>query len=318
MPCYHPLSAYQDGRRRVFFNLNGCDVYKSIKLPCGQCIGCRLEKSRQWAVRCVHESHMHSDSCFVTLTYDDVHLSRDRSLNYRDFQLFMKRLRKHFLYSNKVSGSDSRTALSSGRVPEKCIRFYMCGEYGEQFSRPHFHACLFGVFFPDRVVFKRLASGSVLYTSKLLESLWPYGFSSIGDVTFESAAYVARYVLKKITGDAADEHYKSFDSETGEVFWRVPEFTRMSLKPGIGATWFDKYKDEVLCRDAVVIRGKECRVPRYYDKLLESVTPEIVDWTRIEREADAMRFEMEQTAERLGVRERVAQARLSFRKRVLK
>ena len=297
MPCYHPLSAYQDGRRRVFFKLDGCDVYRTIQLPCGQCIGCRLERSRQWATRCVHESRMHEFSSFITLTYSDDFLPVDRSLRYRDFQLFMKRLRK----------------LKS--CERQRIRFYMCGEYGETYHRPHYHACLFGCFFPDREIWRTTDSGSVLYTSKQLEELWPYGFCSVGDVTFESAAYVARYVMKKVTGDLAHEHYKCVDSETGEVFWRVPEFTRMSLKPGIGATWYAKFAPEVRESDGVVIRGKRCRVPRYYDSIHSLVVPEDVDWIKIEREANALKHALNQTVDRMAVREKVARAALSFKKR---
>ena len=189
MPCYHPLSAFQcvDGSI-VFYESKRHDTVKSLFLPCGQCVGCRLERSRQWAIRCMHEAQMHEKNCFITLTYDDAHLPGDRSLHYRDFQLFIKRLRK--------------------RYPGRRIRYYMAGEYGENFGRPHWHACLFGIDFDDKSLWKRTSANSLLYRSADLELLWPFGYSSIGDVTFESAAYVARYIMKKVTGKNADQHYQ--------------------------------------------------------------------------------------------------------------
>lgn len=192
MPCYKPLDAWRpidsSSKKLVFsYNAKRCNgPTPDLQVPCGQCVGCRLERSRQWAVRCVHESQMHKENCFITLTYAPEHLPADQSLHYRDFQLFMKRLRKRF----------------SGKV----IRFYMCGEYGENFGRPHFHACLFGHNFDDLTLWK-VQNKQKLYRSKTLEELWPFGHSSVGTVTFESAAYVARYIMKKVTGEAAELHY---------------------------------------------------------------------------------------------------------------
>lgn len=241
---------------------------------------------------------MHEHSVFVTLTYDDDHVPYDSSLNYRHFQLFMKRVRKHFA---------SR------------VRFYMCGEYGEMFSRPHFHACLFGVFFEDRQLYRQLPSGSNLWTSKSLEKLWPYGFSSIGDVTFESAAYVARYVMKKVTGPRAESHYEAVDPVSGEIFSRTPEFTRMSLKPGIGAPFFEKYKKEIYPQDEVVVRGMLMKPPKYYDRLLasdaDSYFAQLDGVIAYERELRAAMLRFDNTPDRLRTREKVTRARLNFKKR---
>jgi hypothetical protein len=183
MACYKPLTAYQCADRSIIWReIPGADVVRTLSLPCGQCVGCRLERSRQWAVRCMHEAQMHTSNCFITLTYapEFIREAKDLSLNYEHFQLFMKRLRKRFT--------------------GKTIRFYMAGEYGELRDRPHFHACIFGLDFEDKKFLKRTETGSILYTSKILEELWPYGYSSIGDVNFESAAYVARYIMKKVNG----------------------------------------------------------------------------------------------------------------------
>lgn len=297
MPCFHPNDAYQDGKRRLFFGrvVRG-DVYRTLKLPCGQCVGCRLRRSAQWAVRCVHESRMHEFSSYVTLTYDDKYLPYDGSLQYKGehgFQRFMKRVRRRF-------GNN--------------VRFYMGGEYGDENGRPHFHAILFGVFFRDRKFHMYSPSGAPLYTSAELSRLWPFGFVTVGDVTFESAAYVARYVMKKVNGDAAFEHYKRVTSD-GEVIWLKPEFNKMSLKPGIGAPWFEKYGKQVFPRDEVVVGGRKMGVPRYYDQLLDRIDPEGFDYVRIDREIRAMEFQADNTPERLAVREIVACAGLSFKVR---
>ena len=127
------------------------------------------------------------------------------------------------------------------------------GEYGSTTKRPHFHACIFGWDFSDRLYFKRTESGEIIYTSRTLERLWPYGFSSIGNVTFQSAAYIARYCTSKVTGDAAKIHYRRED-ENGEYFL-TPEFSHMSLKPAIGKTWLEKYKNDVYNHDYVIVNG---------------------------------------------------------------
>lgn len=300
MACFSPLQAYKPdaGGSLVFSEMAG---YRPIEIPCGQCIGCRLERSRQWAIRCLHESQLHDVSSFITLTYNDEHLPADHSLHYIDFQLFMKRLRAAFNY-----------ALGQR------LRFFMCGEYGERRARPHFHACVFGAFFPDRILFKRLESGSNLYTSKALTSLWPFGFSSIGDVTFESAAYVARYVMKKKFGDVADEFsaYRYVD-DYGEVHYRAPEFCKMSLKPGIGAGWFEKFHVEVYPRDEVVIGGIRMKPPKYYDTLFKNSGSFIWDDIEFDRYLSSLETREDCTPARLRVREQCAHARLVFKKRTL-
>lgn len=292
MPCYHPLTAFQTESGDVVFSERG-KIRRELTLRCGQCVGCKLERSRQWAVRCMHEASMFERNSFVTLTYDDDHLPYDSSLDYRHFQLFMKRLRKRF-------GS---------------ARFYMCGEYGEHTQRPHFHACLFGVGFDDAYPWRKSPAGFMLKRSPTLEKLWIYGSCEIGEVTFESAAYVARYILKKVTGNAAEEHYRIVDSDTGEVFLREPEFTRMSLKPGIGFTWFEKFKDEVFPLDRVVVRGFEARPPRYYKDLLDKLPGTMSDDVDYSRYLTSLKLQSDNTEARLRVKEVVARARIKSLKR---
>jgi hypothetical protein len=198
MPCYKPLDAWRpdkfsDSKALIFtYHPKRCSsVTPDLQVPCGRCVGCRLERSRQWAIRCVHEASLHSNNCFITLTYDSKKLPEGYNLAsglcYDHFALFMKRFRKF--------------------VEPLRIRFYMCGEYGTDHARPHFHACIFGYDFLDRVPWKKSPSGKMIFRSAALEKLWPFGFSSVGDVNFESAAYVARYIMKKVTGEAAESHY---------------------------------------------------------------------------------------------------------------
>ena len=298
MPCYHPLSAYQcaDGSI-VFQERRWFNTVKTLSLPCGQCIGCRLERSRQWAMRCMHEAQLHENNCFITLTYDNTHLPSDGSLHYRDFQLFIKRLRKKF-GNNK-------------------IRYYMAGEYGENFGRPHFHACIFGHDFHDKKLWKRSSSGSMLYRSNDLELLWPFGYSSIGDVNFESAAYVARYIMKKVTGHNSKQHYTEIDSQTGEITTRKPEFNKMSLKPGIGFEWYKKYKSDVYPHDYVIIKGQKVRPPKFYDKKYKLDNPFEFDEILYKREINGKLNSEDNTMERLIVKEKVQNAKLQKLKRNL-
>ncbi|WNK14537.1 MAG: replication initiator protein [Microvirus sp.] len=293
MPCYHPLKALRSAQGvRV---LNKDATIFNLKLPCGQCVGCRLERSRQWALRCIHEAKLYENNIFVTLTYDDKHLPHDSGLNHRHFQLFIKKLRKHF--------------------PQP-IRYYMCGEYGGQFGRPHYHAILFNITFDDATYWMRTATGSKLYRSKKLESLWTFGFSSFGAVTFESAAYVARYVMKKVTGDLADSHYQSVSTATGEVFQTQPEYNRMSLKPGIGSSWYDKFKSDVFPHDRIIHDGTPLKPPRYYDNKLKKENIDNYNEIKQKRLAKANNNN-DNTNSRLEVKEIVTKAALSNLRRSL-
>lgn len=297
MGCYHPLTAYRtSGGAVVFSELKRFDVVDTLSLPCGRCDGCRLERSRQWAIRCMHEAQLNVHNCFLTLTYRDVNMPVGRSLLYSDFQLFMKRFRARF---NRA-----------------CIRFYMCGEYDEG-GRPHFHACIFGFDFPDKVYFRKTPAGSKVYRSEILESLWSYGFSSVGAVTFQSAAYVARYCMAKAGGGHDDRDFAVVDSDTGECTDRVAEFNHMSLRPGIGARWFDKFAADVYPEGRVVINGAKCSPPRYYDKLYARLQPDDRERLAFARELGARSRYSDNTPERLAVKEQVTAARVSMLKRSL-
>jgi hypothetical protein len=190
----------------------------------------------------------------------------------------------------------------------------MAGEYGEKFDRPHFHACIFGYDFSDKKFWDKTPAGSILYRSSYLESIWTYGYSSVGDVTFESAAYVARYIMKKITGKPQQDHYT--DQETGVI--RQPEYNKMSLKPGIGKSWLDTYETDVYPNDYVVVRGKKVRPPKYYDKIFHNKNPYQFEELLYKRELSAKLNHEENTVARLAVKEQVTTAKLQKLKRNLK
>lgn len=291
-----PAQRMSDGSV-TFVSRNKQGVIGDLELPCGQCIGCRLERSRQWAMRCLHEASLYDQNSFITLTYDSANVPYGGSLNYSDFQKFMKRLRK-------------RASTN--------VRFYVGGEYGEVNQRPHFHACLFGYDFPDKVYYKKTSSGEKIYTSALLESLWPFGLCSVGNVTFDSAAYIARYCVSKVTGDLAQSHYESV-TDDGEIIQRVPEFNHMSLKPGIGRPWLDKYLTDVYPRDYVVVNGVKTKPPAYYDKIFEKLNPDDFDEIRIKREFDMAQMvrldAKEFWPDRMNVKKQVKLAQTSNLKR---
>lgn len=298
MPCFSPLQAWRTSKGEIVF-WRRQDAISEFKLPCGGCEGCLLERSRQWAVRCMHEAQLWEKNCFITLTYEDP--PPWNSLVHSDFQKFMKRLRKRFKGDKELV--DDRTGKSSHP-----IRFYMAGEYGSARGRPHYHACIFNFAFEDLKFLRRTNSGSDLYRSAQLESLWPYGYSSVGDVTFESAAYVARYVMKKQNQDI-DVH-APVDLETGEVIERLPEYNRMSLKPGIGANFVDKFKSDVFPNDYVVVNGHKAKPPRYYFKRLEQQDPDLYEQVEYSRAMKGLQSCEENTVERLGARQKVLQAKL--------
>lgn len=252
MACDKPLNGYRSGKvsknGKYPLIVTGTNGPGGMQIPCGRCTGCRIEHSRQWAIRLVHEASLHEQSQFLTLTYDEENIPADRSLRKTHFQQFMKRYRKWL---------------------DKKISFFHCGEYGSQLNRPHYHAIIFGHSFGDKYQFGvNPKTKDKYYRSERLEKLWPFGYSTIGDVTFQSCAYVARYVMKKQTGKKAEQHYQIVDSETGELYKDLqPEYSTCSLKPAIGKGWFEKYESDVFPDDFVVLNGKKYRVPRYYDKL---------------------------------------------------
>lgn len=295
------------GKRSIVFNPHEGYTDMPVEVACGQCIGCRLERSRQWAMRCVHEASSYEDNCFVTLTYAPDHLPEDLGLHIEDFQKFMKRLRKQQPRGKKTA------------------RYFHCGEYGEVCKtcglskyyckcsvfiptkgRPHFHACLFDYDFHDKVFWKTSKTGEKYYISETLNRLWPKGFAILGDVTFESAAYVARYITKKINGEKAEkeETYVKYDPRNyGEAYQIRPEYTSCSKKPSIGTVWYKKFGQEAFRDDFCISRGRKVSVPKAYAKAFEVDQLRDYQLLKARRRLAARKHEDNNTPERLAERE---------------
>lgn len=258
MGCNFPVPTY---------NLNNEPTYR----PCGSCLGCRLEYSRQWAVRCFHESQLHENNSFLTLTFNDENLPEDKSIRKKELQNFIKKLRR--------------------RIDPVKVRHFSCGEYGDskKTHRPHYHVCLFGYSFPDLEVVRCKKTGyyenkfkvrnySKLYTSKMLEKTWNKGFVTVGELNYESAAYVARYVVKKVKGKKEKEHYGDKEAP----------FALMSRMPGLGKTWLERYTTDVYPKDYFHINGKKHKPPRYYDSILQRMDPEQYEILKQKRRLKAL------------------------------
>lgn len=264
MGCYTPLKAVRYDGEIVFgqvkppsaksihdesYTEGGSIVY----LPCGRCIGCRNDLTKDWAVRCYHEAQMHDVSCVLTLTFDETHLNKKGSLFKPDIQKFLKRVRKKF---------------------KKKFSYLYCGEYGSRFERPHYHIILFGLDFIDKTQFSTSKTGDPLYNSPTLDCLWGFGHAAIGTFSMSSAMYCASYITKYVPVLERAEIY-------GE---RIPEFGHASKKPALGLTWLKKYHNDILAHDSVIINAQFYRIPRYYLKKIEELYPEKYEFLKIRRE----------------------------------
>lgn len=219
-----------------------------IEVPCRKCIGCRLDYARQWAERIMLEVESSSNCYFVTFTIDDEHMNDDFSLRKKEFSNFLKALREAVFR----------------RFGQRDVRFFMCGEYGRKNFRPHYHVIFFNLPLDDLLPFE-FSGNSVYYRSEFLESVWKRGFVVVGQVSFNSAGYVARYTMKKANGFRVEDGCE-------------PEFVNMSRRPGIGRVWFEDHWLELYDRDGVYMKssGKVSllRPASYFDKLMKSVDPD--------------------------------------------
>lgn len=259
MSCYHPMLGHRSQdrnpetrKRSIEFGGKG---FKDLPVvvPCGKCLGCREEKAKEWGARCYHESRLHENNMFVTLTYNDRHLPEGGTLVKAHVSGFMKKLR-----SRKGQG----------------VRFFASGEYGELGKRPHYHIILFNCDFPDKKPWKKSKSGQIEYKSEELENIWGFGFASLSKLNVGSAHYCAQYSLKKVYGAAAESHYHG----------RLPEFALMSRNPGIANGWIEKFKSDVFPKDFFHIAGKVYKPPRYYDDFMRKHFPDDFEKLQIERE----------------------------------
>lgn len=262
--------------------------YQSVKglmfLPCRQCIDCRLERSRQWATRLIHEIPNHKASVFATLTYDDDHIPIDKSLNPSHLTTFFKNLRA----KNDHHGNDP-------------IKYFACGEYGDQRGRPHYHAIIYGhigIEHPENRRERPSRSGDPQYSNPLFSSTWPHGELLFSEHNFETAAYVARYILKKVQGASQALHYGT----------KTPEFQRCSKGLGKGHIVADDgtpvWLGDIYPADHVVLPGRGAFLPPpYYDRLLEKVDPALYARVKTARKENSQKIEtrldfLEEVAER--------------------
>ncbi|WNK14510.1 MAG: replication initiator protein [Microvirus sp.] len=296
MTCYHPLNAWRSsvpGVKSLNFKPSLSSVTQHLQIPCGRCIGCKLEYARQWGVRCLHEQKYHSESCFLTLTYDSEQLPDLGTLVPVHLDKFHKSLRNHVEYYYPF-------------VPQ--LKWFACGEYGTRRQRPHYHSCIFGFDFFDKQKFKSLPSGEVLYISDTLQSLWPYGQATLGALTQASAEYTARYAAKKLTREEQEKKYQSLDLRTGEIGKLHEEFSRMSK--GIGLRHYLQYGCSIYPVDSVVVGGRQAKPPRYYDKRLALDEPVTGFLVGMRRTYQSKKKEADNTPERLGVKEKVRKSKI--------
>lgn len=316
VPCYSPLKGFQNVQTGGWQSRRE-NAGAPMEVACGQCLGCRLDRSRMWAMRICHEAALpgyHGRNCFITLTYDEEHMPVDWSLDKEHFKLFMKRLRKRF--------------------SDKKIKFFHVGEYGNRcrhgevkkcdqctVGRPHYHAILFGLMFDDLVVVGS-RDGEAIYSSPTLESIWKKGVVQVGEVNFKSAAYCARYCLKKITGALAEEHYVHID-DYGVLTVIEPEYVTMSRGgrkgKGIGYEWFKKFKGDVFPSDEVPVPGQGVikGVPRYYAEIYADEDVEGMDAVKRERQRFRKRNIEEYSPSRLMQKYKVKKAQVGLLRRTI-
>lgn len=348
MACFHPLQSYKllgkktaNGKDVYVFNQQAITgSYVAVPMRCGQCIGCRIDRSKDQALRCVHEASLWQNNAYITLTFNSQTLGDRNTLDRRDFQLFIKKLRKH--HAGMEQNKD-------GKSP---IRYYQAGEYGTvcwqcgksikyhgkakhkfqpSLGRPHYHACLFNFDFEDKYYWCT-RRGNRLYRSETLERLWSHkitkgakndykpediferagklyaknGFATIGEVNFRSAAYIARYVTKKIWGERAAGHYRVVNRSTGEITRALPEYVAMSNRSAIGADWYHSGgSGDCYPKDFITHGGRKYRIPKYYDKLLEATQPGLARRIKRKRMLTARQNADNNTMARLAVRKKV-------------
>lgn len=256
------------------------------QIPCGKCIQCRIAYSREWANRCMNELETSKNAAFLTLTYDTAHLvfnpyvdpdtgsiSTRPCLWPAHLRDFIKRLRSWCDY----------------HCPGSRQRFFACGEYGDDSSRPHYHAIIYDLppqFFEDSHVYDDRNPEAKLFTCAALDDLWPHGQAVFGDVNWSTCAYVARYMIKKRKGKDAERQRTAQAQFFPDDPW-PEEFIRMSRMPGIGRDFYERKKDTIYSTDEVFVRVNNgiqgVRPAKYYDRLYDVENPERIQELRKQR-----------------------------------
>jgi len=298
MPCWNLIHGYRATSGGFTTNKGQAYGDRPLTIACGRCTGCRIDKSNAWAVRCTHEAQMHDQNSFITLTYDQKNLPSPPTLSVQEVQLFIQRLRKHL-------------------KPQK-VRYFASGEYGSstKSERPHYHLLLFGVDFPDKIKSRHSDNDRHGYSSETLDKIWGKGRTEIGELTYQSAAYTARYCMKKMGGKLAETHYQRCN-QWGEPYDLLPEFALMSNKPGIGYSWLQNYASDIFPCDFVIIDGKKKPVPPYYFRKLEENDKLIHRSMQLSKKRKLLQHKHDNTPERLKVREKVQQLKIQHQIRNL-
>lgn len=267
MSCSHPIAIPVDDKKKFHKQTNSNASHRMV--PCGKCYSCLKAKKMEWATRCMHEANFHEHSLFITLTYDEICVPKDGSLNKEDITNFIKRTRSHFKYHHNITGIKYIQAGEYGRVCENCgnhFRRCRCGNYVETLGRPHHHICLFGITFNDKKLSKKTKDTRYpLYESEILDTLWQKGIAVIGELNVKTAAYTASYITKRMIDSGNTDKYNG----------KLPEYATMSRREGIGKKYAEKYKSNFINNDFVIVdKGKKVKIPRYYDKLTERSNPD--------------------------------------------
>lgn len=313
MACYKPKAAFRHplGGPLAFHYRKG---YAQMTIRCGNCIGCMIDDSRDWAARCMHEAKLHTHNCFLTLTISPEKLGTRIDLDHRDFQLAIKRLRESALQGGTSDGPQEHNPVLHSRHEQRAIiRYHMCGEYGPLNSRPHYHANMFGINFADKQPWKKTEAGFQLYKSETLEKIWQLGQCSIGQLSWQTAAYTARYNMKK--AGEKNKKWEIINPETGEVITREPEYQKMSRNPGIGKDWIKQYKTDVYPRGTIIVNSKELTTPRFYDDYYRTLDEGAYAQLKLKRQNEQGKRPVDITNSRIRAEETVTRAKLAFLKR---
>ncbi|UPW40914.1 replication initiator protein [Sigmofec virus UA08Rod_6125] len=264
-------------------------IYNYIDIPCGRCEGCRLDVSSQWADRCVLEAKEWEHKECLTLTYDEEHVKKNIKINpktgevseidtlyYKDYQDFIKRLR---ISLKRGLRDKNGKLLTEPQQEQPKIKMIVAGEYGDKKKRPHFHAIIYGLNVPDKELWKKSKSGYDMHRSQCIEKIWGNGLVTIEPVNYETAAYIARYIQKKVKGKDADAYYENKGI--------VPEMLKMSTKEAIAKNFYKERRNTLYETQKIWIPTKKtlkkARIPRYYDKQLQKENPELFEKIKAER-----------------------------------
>lgn len=242
-------------------------VKEYIEIPCGTCLGCRLQYSHDWSIRCMLEMQEHKENCFVTLTYDDKNVPKSFVQKVDELTGEVSYVREGQNYS--LDKKDLQTFIRHLRQRGYKCRYYSCSEYGDTTLRPHYHLILFGYCPKDLKFYKKSKNGDNHYHSQELQEIWNKGEVIVGEATFESCAYVARYVMKKVSGK---------NKEFYELNGLEPEQVFMSRRPGIANNYYQAHKDtDLFLNEHFFVPSKNgsksCTPFRYFKKCYEQDYP---------------------------------------------